>query len=401
MSRFCRACWRCCTTCWEVASQERVLSPTLVIALHVALVSDVVWHRPALQNAEDDWSKCLWLLMGATLTLFLQASTVDPGWLRPKPCAFTGPGACLLSPCSMVLWACWCCRRVPARQPAEALSMVSAGREGDQPMGSDPMELAPMAEACDEELGWAAGDEGIHKRVGQIVPDTPTSTGASGSAPDKDVAPSVVGAVGEPPSGGMGTNEPGRQQRRWCKRCELYQPLRTKHCRDCGVCVRTHDHHCPWIGTCVGENNRILFLCFLALQLTELGLFFSEGVKGISILEPSAFLVVGLLTIAMLFFMVACLLSFHTYLLLSNLTTWEHVSWNRISYLKGYHCDRGSPFSKSMAGNATTYCCGPIWCPERMRAKTALRFEDSGAILWELGEPRPPNCLLRCLADCC
>merc|ERR1712190_505397 len=107
---------------------------------------------------------------------------------------------------------------------------------------------------------------------------------------------------------------------------------------DCGVCVRTHDHHCPWIGTGVGENNRILFLCYLVLQITELVLFFFEGVKGISILEPSVLLVVGLLLIAMLFFMVVCLLSFHSYLLLANLTTWEHVSWNRISYLKGYNC---------------------------------------------------------------
>ncbi len=43
---------------------------------------------------------------------------------------------------------------------------------------------------------------------------------------------------------------------RWCNYCEIYQPIRSKHCRDCGRCVRTHDHHCPWIGTCVGERNR-------------------------------------------------------------------------------------------------------------------------------------------------
>ena len=39
---------------------------------------------------------------------------------------------------------------------------------------------------------------------------------------------------------------------RFCKRCRLQQPLRTKHCYDCGRCVRTHDHHCPWVGSCVG-----------------------------------------------------------------------------------------------------------------------------------------------------
>lgn len=30
---------------------------------------------------------------------------------------------------------------------------------------------------------------------------------------------------------------------------------------------------------------------------------------------------------------VACLLSFHSFLILANLTTWEHISWRHITYL--------------------------------------------------------------------
>jgi len=39
---------------------------------------------------------------------------------------------------------------------------------------------------------------------------------------------------------------------RSCEHCRTKQLLRTKHCHDCGRCVTTFDHHCFWIGNCVG-----------------------------------------------------------------------------------------------------------------------------------------------------
>lgn len=55
-------------------------------------------------------------------------------------------------------------------------------------------------------------------------------------------------------------------ERRQCSVCNIEQPLRTKHCRDCGKCVAMHDHHCPWLGTCVGERNRFWFYWYLVGQ---------------------------------------------------------------------------------------------------------------------------------------
>ena len=46
---------------------------------------------------------------------------------------------------------------------------------------------------------------------------------------------------------------------------ELQQPMRSKHCEDCKQCVRKHDHHCPWLDTCVGEGNHKYFWLFLLL----------------------------------------------------------------------------------------------------------------------------------------
>ena len=53
--------------------------------------------------------------------------------------------------------------------------------------------------------------------------------------------------------------EKEKEEIRFCTPCKLYQPYRTKHCRECQKCVALYDHHCPWIGGCVGQNNRIYF----------------------------------------------------------------------------------------------------------------------------------------------
>ncbi len=42
----------------------------------------------------------------------------------------------------------------------------------------------------------------------------------------------------------------------------VYQPPGAVHCPDCNVCIQGFDHHCPWMGTCIGEKNYTLFLAF-------------------------------------------------------------------------------------------------------------------------------------------
>ena len=39
--------------------------------------------------------------------------------------------------------------------------------------------------------------------------------------------------------------------------CQVLQPPRAHHCRQCGKCVRKMDHHCPWINNCVGHENEV------------------------------------------------------------------------------------------------------------------------------------------------
>jgi len=37
-------------------------------------------------------------------------------------------------------------------------------------------------------------------------------------------------------------------ERRYCTACNIDQPLRSKHCKECHKCTAQYDHHCPWIG---------------------------------------------------------------------------------------------------------------------------------------------------------
>ncbi len=51
---------------------------------------------------------------------------------------------------------------------------------------------------------------------------------------------------------------------KFCSECLIYKPPRTVHCWICNACITKMDHHCPFIGNCVGKGNYQMFFCFVS-----------------------------------------------------------------------------------------------------------------------------------------
>ena len=48
----------------------------------------------------------------------------------------------------------------------------------------------------------------------------------------------------------------------FCKICNLItsKELKIIHCDKCNICILNYDHHCNWIGKCIGKGNIIFFI---------------------------------------------------------------------------------------------------------------------------------------------
>ena len=74
---------------------------------------------------------------------------------------------------------------------------------------------------------------------------------------------------------------------KYCCTCYIYRPERTFHCNFCGNCVHHFDHHCKWLGTCIGGRTYkqyFFFLLFLTLlEWASIGFSLSYIVRSILI----------------------------------------------------------------------------------------------------------------------
>lgn len=110
---------------------------------------------------------------------------------------------------------------------------------------------------------------------------------------------------------------------RVCTCCHKRKPMRACHCSTCGVCVRKYDHHCPWIGNCVGVFNYPYFFAFLLYTLLVQVTVAVVDIVGLCH-SNVALAAVSLVAALLVFLGVSYLFFFHCYLLAHNLTTVEY-----------------------------------------------------------------------------
>ncbi|CAD8158738.1 unnamed protein product [Paramecium octaurelia] len=130
---------------------------------------------------------------------------------------------------------------------------------------------------------------------------------------------------------------------KYCATCAIYRPARASHCPSCDNCVVRFDHHCPWIGQCIGRRNYIYFYFFIMSVSFKLIFVFGvclsyivdESKKRSATMETSdaisetlAYNPVSIILVIYSFgfscFVVGLWL-FHTYLVFTNMTTNEYL----------------------------------------------------------------------------
>lgn len=169
---------------------------------------------------------------------------------------------------------------------------------------------------------------------------------------------------------------------KYCYTCKIFRPPRASHCSICDNCVDRFDHHCPWVGNCVGKRNyRYFYLFTMSLSLLTIYIFTFNIVHVVmrsvdngfvSTLKETPGTVLEVLVCFFTLWSVVGLTGFHTYLISLNQTTNEDIkgSWSGKNRVQ-------NPYShKNIIKNCCEVLCGPTY-PSVLDRRGLLQEDSS------------------------
>ena len=141
-----------------------------------------------------------------------------------------------------------------------------------------------------------------------------------------------------------------------CHTCLIIRPLGSSHCGKCNSCIEKIDHHCPWLGNCIGINNYkyfYLFLIFMIIYMSfsEFNIIYNIIYNFPKSKAKKALLIIFLIFCFFILSFVITLIITHTNYIMKGETTYLRIK------LKGILILYGNPFDKGIKLNLKKLFC--------------------------------------------